>query len=192
MLASSTLSEPPVSLTSGQATSSYTLIQRVQQGDHAAFARLHRKEVGRVYAICLRMLADRVWAEEMVQDVFVRVWERIGSFRGDGPFEAWLRKLTVNAVLVALRSARRRNARVFTTDDLSSYDQPGSIATPGVRLDLEHAIARLPEKARLVFVLHDIEGYRHREIADMIGITVGTTKSQLHRARCLLREALET
>jgi RNA polymerase sigma-70 factor (ECF subfamily) len=146
--------------------------------------------VGRVYALCLRIAADSGRAEELTQDVFVRVWEMIGSFRGESAFSSWLHRVTVNAVLVDIRSSRRRSARVFVTDDLTAYDTTETDSPPGTALDLESAIASLPPQARMIFVLHDIEGYRHEEIANLMNLAPGTCKAQLHRARKLLKEVL--
>lgn len=167
------------------------LIHRAQQGDQAAFEALYRAHVGRVYALCLRLTADRVRAEELTQDAFVRAWERLASFRGESAFSSWLYRLTVNVVFLGERAGRRRALRVFTTADPAALERPGD--TPGtaaIQLDLERAIAALPPGAREVFVLHDVEGYRHHEIAELTGIAVGTSKAQLFRARRLLREAL--
>jgi RNA polymerase sigma-70 factor (ECF subfamily) len=167
------------------------LIQRAQQGDQAAFEELYRAHVGRVYALCLRLTADRVRAEELTQDAFVRAWERLASFRGESAFSSWLYRLTVNVVFLSQRAGRRRALRVFTTDDPAALESPGDVpGTEAGRLDLEHAIAALPRGAREVFVLHDVEGYRHQEIAELTGIAEGTSKAQLFRARRLLREAL--
>lgn len=166
------------------------LVKRVQQGDVRAYERLYRQFVGRVYAVCLRMLAETTWAERITQDVFVQAWERLHTFRGDGPFGAWLHRLTVNTVLLELRTRKRRLKRIQPTSDLVAYDRPASQAPEGSRMDLEAAIAQLPEKARLVFVLYAVEGYKHHEIADLLNVTVGTTKAQLHRARGLLRTML--
>jgi RNA polymerase sigma factor (sigma-70 family) len=173
------------------------LIHRAQQGDQAAFAALYREHVGRVHALCLRLTADPARAEELTQDAFVRAWERLPSFRGESAFSSWLYRLTVNVVWLELRTTRRRAARVFTTDDPARLERPGETAGAergagalGLSLDLERAVATLPAGARAVFVLHDIEGYRHEEIARLTGIAVGTSKAQLFRARRLLREAL--
>lgn len=175
------------------------LIHRAQQGDQAAFAALYREHVGRVYALCLRLTADPARAEELTQDAFVRAWERLASFRGESAFSSWLYRLTVNVVWLDLRTTRRRVARVFTTDDPATLEGPGQSAGEasgkgpgalGLSLDLERAVAALPAGAREVFVLHDVEGYRHEEIAELTGIAVGTSKAQLFRARRLLREAL--
>jgi len=164
-------------------------IQRAQAGDATAFRALYDAHAGRVYALCLRLAGDRQQAEEHVQDVFVRAWERLESFRGESAFSTWLHRLAVNEVLQARRAAGRRAARVELADDGGASREAGQRpAAPSS--DLGQAIARLPEGARTVFVLHDVEGYQHDEIAQMTGIAVGTSKAQLFRARRLLREAL--
>jgi len=149
------------------------LIHRAQQGDRAAFEALYRAHVGRVYALCLRLTADAAQAEERTQDAFVRAWERLATFRGESAFSSWLYRLTVNEVLLGRRAEHRREQRIVTAGD------------PAAR-----AVAALPSGAREVFVLHEVEGYRHEEIARLTGIAVGTSKAQLFRARRLLREAL--
>ncbi len=166
------------------------LVRRVQAGNRKAFEKLYRREVDRVYALCLRMTADPRRTAEIVQDVFVRAWERINTYRFEAPFGHWLSRLTVRMVLDARRTRSRWRNRFEATADWSSLDQPETTHPAGGGIDLERAIATLPEKARLVFVLHDVEGYRHAEIAELMHITVGTTKGQLHRARQLLRAAL--
>ena len=167
------------------------LIHRAQQGDRAAFEALYRAHAGRVYALCLRLTADRALAEERTQDAFVRAWERLATFRGESAFSSWLHRLTVNEVLLGRRAERRREQRVVTSDDPAALERPGAADTSsGSALDLEYAVAALPAGAREVFVLHDVEGYRHEEIAELTGIAVGTSKAQLFRARRLLREAL--
>ncbi len=167
------------------------LVRQAQNGDRAAFEQIYRENVGRVYAICLRILANSARAQESTQDVFVRAWEMIGTFRGESAFSSWLYRLAVNVVLVNLRAKQRRTARVLVTNDLSPYDRNENMINPGSAIDLERAMAALPEQARAVFVLHDVEGYRHDEIATLMGVATGTSKAQLHRARKLLREALE-
>jgi RNA polymerase sigma-70 factor, ECF subfamily len=166
------------------------LVRRAQAGEVGAFEQLYRENVDRVFAICLRMSADRGRAEELAQDVFVRAWERLGSFEGRSAFSTWLHRLAVNVVLGDKRSESARRSRVLVTDDLEAFDRPQRSADPGTAMDLERAIATLPKGARTVFVLHDVEGYRHEEIGQMQGLAVGTCKAQLHRARKLLREAL--
>lgn len=166
-------------------------VRLAQQGDVAAFERLYRENVDRIFALCLRMSGDGAKAQELTQDVFVRAWEKLASFEGKSAFSTWLHRLAVNVVLGSRRAEGIRVGKVFGTDDLEAYETPIRPADPGQALDLERAMARLPTGARMVFVLHDVEGYKHEEIAEMHGIAVGTCKAQLHRARRLLREALE-
>lgn len=165
-------------------------VSRARQGDVQAFEELYRENVGRVYAVCLRMTRDRTQAEDLTQEAFVRAWRKLNSFRGDSAFSTWLHRLTVNLVLTDLRARNRREQRVVTTDDLTAIDKRGQTTAPRERVDLEAAIAGLPDGARNVFVLYEIEGYRHEEIAEQMGIATGTSKAQLHRAKKLLREAL--
>jgi RNA polymerase sigma-70 factor (ECF subfamily) len=163
-------------------------------GDRAAFERLYRKHVNRVFSLCARMVADRTRAEELTQDVFVRAWEKLHLFRGDSSFATWLHRLAVNVVLNDRKSEGRRRTRFEEEDEEQGMDGfvgvVGMPLAPGDLLDLEKAITRLPPGARRVFMLHDVEGYKHEEIAEMLGVTTGATKAQLHRARMLLREAL--
>ena len=170
-------------------------VARAAAGDRSAFERLYRDHVNRVYTLCARMVADRGRAEELTQDVFVRAWEKLNLFRGESSFSTWLHRLTVNVVLNARKTDSRMRSRVEETDDDDGGIDalPGTIGSPlapGDLLDLEEAITKLPPGARRVFVLHDVEGYKHEEIAEMLGVTSGATKAQLHRARLLLREAL--
>lgn len=169
------------------------LVRQAQAGDIAAFERLYRENVGRVYGLCLRLSSDPSLAEELTQDAFVRAWERLGSFRGESAFFSWLYPLAVNVALSERRARRRRTARVMPTDDLTPFEKPPDVRADGpeLGLDLERAMATLPPGARAVFVLHDIEGRKHEEIAELTGVATGTSKAQLHRARRLLREALE-
>jgi RNA polymerase sigma-70 factor (ECF subfamily) len=166
------------------------LIRRTQQRDQQAFAQLYHRHVGRVHAVCRRMAGDIPHAEELTQAVFVKLWEKLALFRGDSAFGTWLHRLTVNTVLTDFRTTRRREARVFSTDDPTALETPATSPGAGLRLDLEQAIASLPPRARVVFVLHDVEGYTHEEIAALLELQTGTTKAQLHRARQLLQEAL--
>ena len=162
------------------------LIRRAQRGDPAAFETLYRSNVGHVHALCLRMSADATRAEELTQEVFLKCWERFGSFRGESRFSTWLHRMAVNVVLDDRRHRMRRPVEtVRDPDSIGRTVMPG-----GETAALEQAIAGLPEGARTVFVLHDIEGYRHEEIGTLMGVTAGTCKAQLHRARLLLRKAL--
>ena len=165
------------------------LVERAACGDHAAFEALYRTHAGWVYALCLRMCAAADVAEEATQLTFVKVWERLETYRGDSGFRPWLRRLAVNMVLSGVRQTNRRTARVFNVEDPDQYGgaDPDRLDE---RIDLERAIATLPDGARTVLVLHDIEGLRHDEIAELAGIAAGTSKAQLHRARRLLRERL--
>lgn len=167
------------------------LVARAQAGDQAAFADLYRAHAGRVYAVCRRMVGDATAAEELTQDAFVRAWERLGTFRGESAFASWLHRLTVNVVLETMRQRRRREARVDPVDPAVFERVAAAAAAPGMRLDLEQAIAALPDGAREVFLLFDVEGYGHGEIARLMGIAEGTSKAQLFRARRLLRKALQ-
>ena len=169
-------------------------IERARRGDVDAFESIYRLHSGRVYALCLRMTADAAQARELAQDVFVRVWEKLCSYRGDAALSSWLHRIAVNVVLMTRRGDRRREQRITSAEDLSGNGTPvdGDVDPPDVEqeIDLERAIAALPPGARRVFVLHDIEGYRHDEIARMTGNAEGTLRAQLHRARRLLMEAL--
>jgi RNA polymerase sigma-70 factor (ECF subfamily) len=166
------------------------LVQRAQNDDRAAFDALYSHHVGRIYAVCLRMSASRSEAERLTQDVFVRAWQRLKTFRGDSAFSSWLYRLAVNVVLQDGRSSRRRDARVAILAEPELLDRRSHSSKDDERMDLEQAIASLPPGARQVLVLHDIEGYKHEEIARMTGSAVGSVKAQLHRARRLLRERL--
>lgn len=169
-------------------------VARAAAGDRGAFERLYRQHVNRVFSLCVRMVADRGRAEELTQDVFVRAWEKLNLFRGESSFATWLHRLTVNVVLNARKTDGRQKSRFEENDEDAGMDAHAGVVgmplAPGDMLDLEQAITKLPPGARRVFVLHDVEGYKHEEIAEMLGVTSGATKAQLHRARLLLREAL--
>jgi RNA polymerase sigma-70 factor, ECF subfamily len=159
-------------------------------GDTRAFERLYRAHVARTHGLVRRMLGSDE-ATEVTQDVFVRAWQKIGTFRGEAAFGTWLHRLAVNVVLTRRAQLGTRRSR-FIADEQLLENLP---ARPGSRdfgIDFESAVDRLPEGARHIFVLHDVEGYRHEEIAGLLGVTSGTTKAQLHRARMLLRGHLGT
>jgi RNA polymerase sigma-70 factor (ECF subfamily) len=166
-------------------------------GDRRAFERLYRSQVDRVFSLCVRMSGSRERAEELTQDVFVRAWEKLPQFRGESAFGTWIHRVAVNVVLNDRKTAGRERSRAAPDAGEHEADDPeeqyGGTAPPSHadRMDIEAAIAKLPPGARKVFVLHDVEGYKHEEIAEMLGVTTGGTKAQLHRARMLLREALE-
>ena len=164
-------------------------MRRAAEGDVEAYETLYRKHVGRVHALCLRMARDRSEADDLTQETFIRVWERLGSFRGESEFSTWLHRVAVNVVVAELRRRARWRERLDAQDA-----REVAVAVPafsaGGDLDLERAIAALPPQARLVFLLHDVEGWKHGEIAERTGLAVGTSKAHLHRARQLLREEL--
>lgn len=153
--------------------------------------RLYREHADRVYGLCLRMSGDRERATELAQDVFVRAWEKLHLLPAHADPGAWLWRLAVHVVLNARRADRRRLARVAPVESLEPLERPDlGTPLPVRRLSIDAAIARLPGRARAVYVLHDVEGYSHPEVAEMLGVAEGTVRAQLHRARTLLREAL--
>jgi RNA polymerase sigma-70 factor (ECF subfamily) len=152
-----------------------------------AFERLYRRHVGRVHSVVRRLIGDGD-ADEMTQDVFVRAWEKLHTFRGDAAFGTWLHRLAVNLTLSRRSQAARLRARFVVLEALPS--RAVHAAPAGLRMDFEQAMGALPEGARQVFVLHDVEGFKHEEIAKLLGVATGTSKSQLHRARMELRKWL--
>lgn len=166
------------------------LVRRAQQGDVGAFEALYRLHAPATYALCRRMHGDEHEARELLQDVFVRAWERLPSFRGESALATWLHRLAVNVVLERLRGERRQRSRhtEASSDDAFGASRQSDVET---RLDLESAIATLAPGARQVFVLHDVYGYAHDEIAALIGIAPATARVQLWRARRALMRILE-
>lgn len=166
------------------------LVARAAGGDTSAFEELYAAHLGRIYALCLRMTANVAEAEELTQEAFIRAWQKLDTFRGTASFSTWMHRVAANVVLSRRRKLARERQRTVHQDDMSYHAVAGDRTDRGPTVDLEAAIAQLPERARAVFVLYDIEGYQHQEIADLMGIAPGTCKAQLHRARKLLREAL--
>jgi RNA polymerase sigma-70 factor (ECF subfamily) len=165
------------------------LVRRAQQGDVEAFESIYRTHAPAIYALCRRMIGDERDARDLVQDVFVRAWQRLPTFRGQSALATWMHRLAVNVVLEQMRSTRRDVARFIDDADQDSFSaRPTS---PDERMDLDRAINRLPAGARTVFVLHDIHGYSHDEIAQMTGIAAGTARAQLFRARRALMRLLD-
>jgi RNA polymerase sigma-70 factor (ECF subfamily) len=169
----------------------FELAQKAGAGDLTAFEELYRRHFRRVYSLCLRMTANPEEAEDLTQDTFIQLHKKIGSFRGDSAFTTWLHRMTVNQVLMHFR--RRKSRPEFLTEE---GETPAQIVQgtenhnrmPIVdKIILENAIAKLPPGYRSIFVLHDVEGHEHAEIAEMLGISEGTSKSQLHKARLKLR-----
>ena len=182
----------PVTANDASVPSADDVVRRAQQGDVDAFAWLYRVHAPAVHSLARRMLGGDDAAREMVQDVFVRAWERLGTFRGESAFGTWLHRVGVNVILNQLRVARRDVER-FSDDEPDDSASVGGLSGSGVdaRIDLDAAIARLPAGARTVFVLHDIEGYAHDEIAHMLGLAPGTIRAQLWRARRQLMRDLD-
>lgn len=171
------------------ATPDDDVVRRAQAREPDAFEALYRAHVGHVYAVCLRFAGERQRAEQLTQDVFVRVWEKLPTFRGDSRFSTWLHRLAVN---VALSRGRSETRWAETFERMTeAHAEPAVHTHDGERLDLERAIASLPAGARQALVLHDIHGYRYDEIATEMGVAIGTVKAQIHRARRLLRERLD-
>jgi RNA polymerase sigma-70 factor (ECF subfamily) len=160
------------------------------RGDHAAFERLYRGNAARIHSLARRM-AGESGADDLTQEVFIRAWEKLGSFRGEAAFATWLHRLAINHILSRRQTTRRREEKQVEGDGVLDRVATGRPGTPALKVDLERALERLPEGARRVFVLHDVEGYKHEEIGDLLGITTGTSKSQLHRARMILRGHLD-
>jgi len=164
--------------------------RRAVMGNSEAFLTLYRQNLPRIYAVCLRIVADREKAEEVTQQALVKTWEMLDSYRGESPLSAWIHRIASNVALDYLRSRKRLSKRVQFTDDLETYDNPDQSPSSEIKLDIEQAIAALPPQARAVVVLHDIEGYSHGEISDLLGIAIGTSKAHLHSARRILKEVL--
>lgn len=175
-------------------------LTRAQAGDHHAFAQLYALHKRRIYSLCLRMVGNVAEAEDLTQEAFLQLHRKIATFRGDSAFSTWLHRLAINVVLMHLR---KKGLSVISLDEAMeptpeegpgrSFGAPDLSLTGSIdRLALERAIADLPAGYRLIFVLHDIEGYEHNEIASMLDCSIGNSKSQLHKARLKLRDAMRT
>lgn len=176
------------------AASDFELAQASARGDMKAFETIYERHHRRVYSLCLRMVANATEAEDLTQEVFIQLFRKIGSFRGESAFTTWLHRLTVNHVLMHFR---KRGVRLEKTTEegeigeIQDFLQAASERPRFVdRIALDKAISELPRGYRTVFVLHDVEGFEHEEVAKLLGVSVGTSKSQLHKARMRLRELL--
>lgn len=169
------------------------LVDRARNGDHVAFEQLYRRHRDRIYALVWRLCGgDHALAEDLLQDSFVRAWDKLDSFRGEAQFATWLHRLSANVALADRRSRMPRMARETGLEGPNARRMAGELdVRAGKRMDLERAISRLPERARTVLILYDIEGYSHAEIAKTAGMAIGSSKAQLHRARKLVREELD-
>jgi RNA polymerase sigma factor (sigma-70 family) len=164
-------------------------VARAVLGDMDAFERLYRAHVARVHSLARRMAGtDR--ADDLTQDIFVRVWQKLSTFRGDSAFSTWLHRLSVNVIIERFRSQAADRLRFIDDEEMVAHMAPVAPIAHVERMSLEAALEQLPNGARRIFVLHDVEGYKHDEIATLLDIAVGTSKAQLHRARMLLRDHL--
>jgi RNA polymerase sigma-70 factor (ECF subfamily) len=166
------------------------VIGRARAGDVDAFEAVYRAHAAAIHALCLRMTGDGGDARDLVQDVFVRAWERLPTFRGQSSLATWLHRLAVNVVLEKWRSAKRDALRMIDDLDGTAFDAPMAQLDLDATMDIAEAMTKLPAGARTVFVLHEIEGYSHEEIATMTGIAAGTSRTQLFRARRALATML--
>lgn len=183
----------------GERLSEAEAIERAKQGDAAAFEVLYNLHKRRVYSLCLRMTTNTAEAEDLTQEAFLQLFRKIGTFRGESAFSTWLHRMAVNVVLMQLR---KKGLQLVPLDDESEGDEETPKKDYGAqdtvlagsidRLQLKNAIDRLPPGYRSIFVLHDVEGFEHNEIAEMVGCSIGNSKSQLHKARMKLRELLKT
>ena len=174
-------------------------IERAKQGDAEAFEALYNLHKRRVYSLCLRMTANTAMAEDLTQEAFLQLFRKIGTFRGESAFSTWLHRMAVNVVLMQLR---KKGLPLTPLDETMQGEEESPKKEPGGedirlagsidRLRLEDAVSALPPGYRTVFVLHDVEGYEHNEIAEMVGCSIGNSKSQLHKARMKLRDLLRT
>ena len=174
-------------------------IERAKQGDAGAFEALYYLHKRRVYSLCLRMTANTAAAEDLTQEAFLQLFRKIGTFRGESAFSTWLHRMAVNVVLMQLR---KKGLPVVSLEETLESEEEAPRKEPGAedvnlagsidRLRLEHAIGLLPPGYRMIFLLHDIEGYEHNEIAGIVGCSIGNSKSQLHKARMKLRDLLKT
>ena len=170
------------------------LCRKAGAGSLAAFEMIYQRYHRRTYSLCLRMTNSQTEAEDLTQEVFIQLFRKIGSFRGDSAFSTWLHRLTVNQVLMHFRRRSVKNEKTSEDGEVPEQTVHGT-ANPNKmpvidRIALKNAIAQLPNGYRNVFVLHDVEGYEHEEVAKMMGISIGTSKSQLHKARLKLRGLL--
>ena len=183
----------------GDRLSEATLIERAKLGDAEAFESLYNLHKRRVYSLCLRMTANTAAAEDLTQEAFLQLFRKIGTFRGESAFSTWLHRMAVNVVLMQLR---KKGLSVVPLEDTMESEDEAPRKEPGAddprlagsidRMQLQKSIEALPPGYRMIFLLHDVEGYEHNEIAEMVGCSIGNSKSQLHKARMKLREFLKT
>jgi RNA polymerase sigma-70 factor (ECF subfamily) len=183
----------------GNQLSEAEAIERAKQGDAEAFEVLYNLHRRRVYSLCLRMTTNTAEAEDLTQEAFLQLFRKIGTFRGESAFSTWLHRMAVNVVLMQLR---KKSLPIVPLDDTADTDEDTPKKDYGTednvlagsvdRIRLQKAVDSLPVGYRTIFVLHDVEGYEHNEIAGLVGCSIGNSKSQLHKARMKLRELLKT
>ena len=169
------------------------LVIRSLNGDRTAYEKLYRANVGKVYALCLRMCGQKELAEDLAQESFIRAWQKLDSFRGDSKFSSWLYRLTSNVVIGHLRSANKWKLEQYDEGlhEKTMQDTGNNETIKAHQADIEKALLTLPEKARVVLIMHDYLGYKHTEISDITGMAVGTSKTHLHRAKAQLKAQAE-
>src|ERR1700681_35326 len=189
-------SAPPISVIDNDNLSEAEIVKRAQNGDDAMFERLYRRHSRRVYAVCVRMVKDPAEAEDLTQEAFLLLFRKIHTFRGESAFSTWLHRLAVNRVLMCLRRKSLPSVSIDEPLDSNEASGPPAINLGSLdsilegsldRINLERCIKRLPTGYRTIFLLHDVQGYKHQEIAEILGRSVGDSKSQLHKARAQLR-----
>jgi RNA polymerase sigma-70 factor, ECF subfamily len=188
----------PVTRSKGRDDSPLSLVQRAQSGDEEAFATLFQQHKGRVYSVCLLMTKDVAEAEDLTQEAFLQVFRTIGSFRGEAAFSTWLYRIAVNTVLMKIR--QRKPTATVSLDEPMDSDSPSLYREFGRndpelvgvvdRITLHRALQELPKGCRAIFALHEIEGYQHHEIAELLDCSIGNSKSQLHKAKMKMRDLL--
>jgi len=173
-------------------------IERAKQGDEAAFEVLYNLHKRRVYSLCLRMVSNPAQAEDLAQEAFLQLFRKVGTFRGESAFSTWLHRMTVNVVLMNLRKKGLPVVSLEETIETDEESPKKELGGPDLklagsldRLQLQRAIEKLPPGYKTIFVLHDVEGFEHNEIATMVGCSIGNSKSQLHKARLKLRDYLK-
>ena len=169
------------------------LVIRSLNGDRTAYEKLYQANVGKVFALCLRMCGQKELAEDLAQEAFIRAWQKLDSFRGDSKFSSWLYRLTSNVVIGHLRSNNKWKLEQY---DESVHEKSLAHETPKDTIrahqdDIERALLTLPEKARVVLIMHDYLGYKHTEISEITGMAIGTSKTHLHRAKAQLKAQAE-
>ena len=165
------------------------LIDIVKAGDKQAFHSLYQQYLGQVYALCYRLTGDKGMAEDATQEVFIQLWRKLANYKGQSKFSTWLHSVTANITVSYIRKQKGWLQRMFNIEDSAAVNEVAEVSSDSI--DLDAYIQKLPERARIVFVLHAVEGYRHEDIAKMTDMAVGSSKAQFHRAKQLLKEWMQ-